>query len=83
VESIEEVVDKIKVLAWRWYLGRLAKNRCFYYKCSWDPLICLSEVENLLFQIPGAGVLRVCLVLIRLPYQFRFCLLFGHSVLLY
>jgi hypothetical protein len=60
VESVEEVVDKIKVLAWRWYLGRLAKNPCFYYKCLWDPLICLSEVENLLFRIPGAGVLRVC-----------------------
>jgi len=26
VESVEEVVDKIKVLAWRWYLGRLTKN---------------------------------------------------------
>jgi hypothetical protein len=38
----EEVVDLVKVSAWRWFLGRLTKHPCLLYEWNHEPLCCLD-----------------------------------------
>jgi hypothetical protein len=35
------IVDEIKVLSWKWSLGRLKISPCLFYEWCWDPGICL------------------------------------------
>jgi len=44
VLSAIEVVDKIKVLVWCWYLGRMTKTLCLFYEWSWNPINCLARL---------------------------------------
>lgn len=37
----EEVVDEIKVVSWRWLLGRFQGPSCLFYEWEWDPQKCL------------------------------------------
>lgn len=37
----DEVVDAIKVLSWRWLLGRLKTPACMFYEWEWSPRDCL------------------------------------------
>jgi hypothetical protein len=39
----EQIVDDIKVLSWKWSLGRQKILPCLFYKWSWDPGDCLSR----------------------------------------
>jgi hypothetical protein len=36
----EEVVDEIKVLSWRWLLGRFKVPACLFYEWEWSPRDC-------------------------------------------
>jgi hypothetical protein len=40
--SAIEVVDSIKQLAWRWYLGRIAKQPCLLYEWLQEPWYCMG-----------------------------------------
>lgn len=37
----EEVVHEIKVVSWRWLLGRFQGPTCLFYEWEWDPRQCL------------------------------------------
>lgn len=37
----EELVDEIKVLSWRWLLGKHKGSVCMYYEWAWCPRDCL------------------------------------------
>jgi len=39
--DVEEVVEEVKVLSWRWGLSRLHTTACLYYEWQWDPKVCL------------------------------------------
>ena len=39
--GIEEVVENIKVLSWRWMLTRLTVPACLFYEWCWNPKECL------------------------------------------
>jgi hypothetical protein len=36
-----DIVEEIKVLSWKWSLGRLRITPCLFYEWSWDPGACL------------------------------------------
>jgi hypothetical protein len=40
--SVIDVVDSIKHLTWRWYLGRIAKQPCLLYEWLQEPLYCMG-----------------------------------------
>jgi len=39
--DVEEVVEEVKVLSWRWGLSRLHTTAYLYYEWQWDPKVCL------------------------------------------
>lgn len=39
--GIDEVVEEVKVLSWRWVLERMKIPMCLFYEWSWDPRDCL------------------------------------------
>lgn len=41
---IEDVVDEIKMLSWKWCLARLRIHPCLYYEGKWDPRWCLGHL---------------------------------------
>ena len=41
VKKVEELVDEVKVLSWRWFLARLKVSICFYYERCWNPNDCI------------------------------------------
>jgi hypothetical protein len=40
--TVLEVVNSIKHLAWRWYLGRIAKQPCLLYEWLQEPWYCMG-----------------------------------------
>jgi hypothetical protein len=40
---VEEIVEEIKVVSWRWFLSRTQLPVCLFYEWSWDPILCLSR----------------------------------------
>jgi hypothetical protein len=38
-----EVVESIKVLRWKWSLGKLKLHPCMFYEWTWDPCNCLTR----------------------------------------
>jgi hypothetical protein len=40
--SVYEVVDSIKHIAWKWYLGRIANHPCLLYEWLMEPWYCLE-----------------------------------------
>jgi hypothetical protein len=41
VPNVEDMVDKIKMLSWKWFVGRVAKGPILLYEWTWSPLDCL------------------------------------------
>jgi hypothetical protein len=39
--STDEVIDRIKLLSWKWFVGRIAKGPFLLYEWHWDPLECM------------------------------------------
>ena len=39
----DEVVEEIKVLSWRWLLGRFKVPACMFYEWEWSPYDCLMR----------------------------------------
>ncbi|AES95585.1 hypothetical protein MtrunA17_Chr5g0409511 [Medicago truncatula] len=37
----DELVEEVKVLSWRWVLGRFNVPACMYYEWCWCPCECL------------------------------------------
>lgn len=44
VLEVEDVVDDIKRLSWKWSLSRLKIQPCMYYEWLWDPRWCLGAL---------------------------------------
>lgn len=44
--DVEEVVEEVKVLSWRWMLERMNIPGCLYYEWCWNPIICLGRVRS-------------------------------------
>jgi hypothetical protein len=40
--SVNEVVDSIKHISWKWYLGRIANHPCLLYEWLKEPWYCLE-----------------------------------------
>jgi hypothetical protein len=38
--GVEEVVEAVKVLSWRWSLSRLKAPACLFYEWCWNPKAC-------------------------------------------
>jgi len=43
--EVDEIVEEIKVLSWRWMLHHLSIPACLYYEWCWDPIYCLGRVR--------------------------------------
>lgn len=43
--EVDEMVDDIKVLSWRWMLQRMKIPVCLYYEWCWNPQSCLRRVR--------------------------------------
>jgi hypothetical protein len=41
VPNVDDVVDRIKLLSWKWFVGRVAKGPFLFYEWSWSPLDCM------------------------------------------
>jgi len=41
--EVEEIVEAIKVLLWRWTLSRLKVPACLFYEWCWNPKECLMQ----------------------------------------
>lgn len=40
---VDEIVEEIKMLSWRWSLARLKMPVCLYYEWRWNPISCLCR----------------------------------------
>lgn len=43
VKGVEELVDEIQVLSWRWAMGRMDMPICMFYEWVWCPEECLRR----------------------------------------
>lgn len=41
IGEVDELVEAIKVLSWRWWLSRMNSLVCMFYEWLWDPKECL------------------------------------------
>ena len=41
--GIEEMVEEIKVLSWKWSLSRLKIPTCLFYEWWWNPIDCIRR----------------------------------------
>lgn len=41
--GVEEILEAMKVLSWRWTLSRLKISACLFYEWSWNPKGCLMR----------------------------------------
>jgi hypothetical protein len=41
--DMDEVVEEVKVLSWRWGLTRLETPACLFYEWQWNPIECLRR----------------------------------------
>jgi hypothetical protein len=37
--TAHEIVDQIKMLSWKWFIGRIAKGPCLLYEWNWSNCI--------------------------------------------
>jgi hypothetical protein len=38
---VDDLVEEIKILSWRWFIGKIAKGPFLLYEWKWDPLACM------------------------------------------
>jgi len=43
VYEVDEIVEEVKVLSWRWLLSRTKTPGCLYYEWCWDPILCFRR----------------------------------------
>jgi len=41
--GVEDTVEAVKVVSWRWFLSRLKVTACLFYEWCWNPKACLSR----------------------------------------
>jgi hypothetical protein len=41
--NIEEMVDQIKLLSWKWFISGMAKGPCLLYEWKWSPFDCFHR----------------------------------------
>jgi len=41
--EVDDLVEAVKVLSWRWWLSRLNSPTCLFYEWHWNPKECLSR----------------------------------------
>jgi hypothetical protein len=41
--NTDEVAEKIKLLSWQWFIGRLRKGPCLLYEWRWSPVDCMRR----------------------------------------
>jgi len=41
IAEVEEIVEAVKVLSWRWTLSHLKVSACLFYEWCWNPKECL------------------------------------------
>jgi hypothetical protein len=39
----DDMVEQIKILSWRWYIGKVAKGPFLLYEWKWSPLDCMTR----------------------------------------
>lgn len=44
--EVDEIVEEVKVLSWRWLLYRMNIPVCLYYEWCWNPSYCLGRVRQ-------------------------------------
>jgi hypothetical protein len=67
VPTSDDMVDRITMLSWKWFVGRVAKGPFLLYEWKWSPLDCMTRWwlgvggwrVSLFFLLPAASV-RVC-----------------------
>jgi hypothetical protein len=42
--EVDDLVEEVKVLSWRWMLYRMNLPVCLYYEWCWNPQFCLQRV---------------------------------------
>ncbi|MCH87275.1 myb-like transcription factor, partial [Trifolium medium] len=42
--NIDEIVDQIKLLSWKWSIGRMATGPCLLYEWKWSPVDCFKSM---------------------------------------
>lgn len=40
---VDDIVEEIKVLSWRWMLNRTNNPPCLFYEWCWNPRYCLAR----------------------------------------
>lgn len=48
---VEDIVEEIKVLSWRWTLNRIYILACVYHEWCWNPKDCLVRVARRSFEV--------------------------------
>jgi len=43
--EVEQIVEEVKFLSWRWVLKRMNISVCLYYEWCWNPIICHERVR--------------------------------------
>jgi hypothetical protein len=42
-KDVDEIVEEVKVLSWKWSLSRLRNDSCLYYEWCWNPKDCIRR----------------------------------------
>jgi hypothetical protein len=41
--EVNEIVEEVKVLSWRWMMDRVKMPVCLFYEWRWNPRECLKR----------------------------------------
>lgn len=41
--EVDDIVDEVKVLSWRWILCRMPIPACLFFEWCWNPQLCLAR----------------------------------------
>lgn len=44
--AVDDIVENVKVLSWRWVLGRTHLPACLFFEWCWNPKLCLARVNR-------------------------------------
>jgi hypothetical protein len=39
---LDDLVEQIKLMSWKWFIGKVAKGPCLLYEWKWSPLDCMA-----------------------------------------
>ncbi|AES69055.2 hypothetical protein MTR_3g021160 [Medicago truncatula] len=69
--NVDAIVEEVKVMAWKWVLGRMRIPVCMFFEWTWNPQWCLRRTPSRLRWMQQDMLASISLVYVGLKSGFR------------